>query len=121
MAKRAAFHSGFVGIKARAARGYNVSLSKCKRYNCYYEREKKTSAKSSTRADSLTMTGVHRLPTAADLNASALEKPDTRGNAPLTKPHPEHESSSEGCSAIVADGDGWYCCCFTSERFSSVK
>lgn len=53
MAKQAAFHSGFVGIKARVARGYNVSLSKCKRHNCYYEREEKTSAKSSNRADSL--------------------------------------------------------------------
>lgn len=40
------------------------------------------------------MTDVQRLPTAADLNASALEKPDTGGNAPLlAKPHPEHKSS----------------------------
>jgi len=41
------------------------------------------------------MTGVHRLSTAADLNASALEKPDTGGNAPLlAKPHPEYRSSA---------------------------
>jgi len=72
-----------------------LPLSERNRQGWKFEREKKTSAKSCSGADSLTMTGVHRLSTAADLNASALEKPDTGGNAPLlAKPHPEYRSSA---------------------------
>lgn len=96
----------------------DATIQRTQEIQCWkFEREKKTSAKFSSRADSLTMTDVQRFPTAADLNASALEKPDTGGNAPTAgKAPPRAQELSQGCSAMVADGDGWYCR-FSLERF----
>lgn len=109
IAKQAAFHSGFVRIKARAARRNNVSLSERNKHRVEnLKGRRKQERKSCSGADSLTMTVVHRLSTAADLNASELEKPDTGGNAPLlAKPHPEHRSSvrdAAPCSRMVMVG-----------------
>lgn len=47
MAKQADFHSGFVGIKARAAKRNNVSFSERKRYTFGNLKEKRKRARNS--------------------------------------------------------------------------